>query len=461
LVEIMRGCKLMKRSLFVPGLVLLTAVTAAGPAAAQGAADVEVTRCERAYEFRNYVRAHDVCRSPAEAGAASAQFILGVMFQEGLGVRQNGDEAVAWYTRAAEQGHAEAQFNLGTMYRYGRGVWQDFVEAFAWFDVAVDAQHPDAAASRDVVARRLSPAQLGDAERRAAALRRTIEIAQAPSGDPDHGPDTGPQGDDRTQELVDRLRPIIQQADEDRSASPRLIRQLREVVREYDWPWRVTLLDDDFRDGDFTADPAWTVIGGNFRVERWLGLRTQFTPRRRKRDSRSGEQDFTTRLFGAIVTEATRDSNRDDRRRRLRQAEIHTEVGISNAFAVRVELVSFGNEDLRGAFQLGPYQGSERITGYRLEYNSGKRPFVQLMRILPGGSAVIELADLEAALEDSKPHLLEWRRDRDGEMVVLIDGNELMRALDRGIQQPFDGLTFVNLGGEYGVRRLTVSGTSQ
>ena len=449
----------MYKSILLPCLVLLSSVAAAGTAAAQGIAPRDVTRCERAYEFRNYIRAHEVCRPLAEAGSPSAQFIIGIMYQEGTGVRSDGNEAAAWYARAGEQGHAEAQFNLGTMYRYGRGVWQDYVEAFAWFDVAAEAPHPEAARSRDIVARRLSQGQRADAQRRAAALRRTIEIAMAPRREPDHGPDTGPQGDDRVQELVDRLRPIIDEAERKRSAKRRVIEQLRNVIQEYDWPWRVALLDDDFRDGDFTTDPEWVVIGGNFRVERWMGLRTEFTPRqRRRRDSQSGDQDLSSRLFGAIVAEALRDPNRD-RRRRLRQAEIHTRLDISNAFAVRIELTSFGNADRRGAIQFGPYQGTQRETGYRLEYNSGKRPFLQLLRLVPGGSAVVELADLKSTLEDGRSHLIEWRRDRDGEMTVLVDGEELMRTVDRSIRHAFDGFKIVNLGGEYGIRRITLSGT--
>ena len=52
----------------------------------------------------------------AEQGNAAAQHNLGVMYENGEGVRQDDAEAVRWYRQAAEQGLAQAQTNLGLMY---------------------------------------------------------------------------------------------------------------------------------------------------------------------------------------------------------------------------------------------------------------------------------------------------------------------------------------------------------
>ena len=77
-------------------------------------------------------------RARADAGEASAQFNLGLMYTEGRGVPQDDAEAIAWYRRSAEQGHAGAQVNLGGMYANGRGVPQDYVEAIAWYRRAAE-----------------------------------------------------------------------------------------------------------------------------------------------------------------------------------------------------------------------------------------------------------------------------------------------------------------------------------
>ena len=69
----------------------------------------------------------------AEQGNAEAQFNLGLMYDNGQGVRQDYAQAVQWYRKAAEQGYAEAQFNLGVMYANGQGVRQDHAQAVQWY----------------------------------------------------------------------------------------------------------------------------------------------------------------------------------------------------------------------------------------------------------------------------------------------------------------------------------------
>ena len=65
------------------------------------------------------------------------------------------------------------------------------------------------------------------------------------------------EGDSELQSMVDQLRAITEQAKRDRSADFRLLQQLDDLAGRYDQPWRITLLEDSFADGDFTANPAW------------------------------------------------------------------------------------------------------------------------------------------------------------------------------------------------------------
>ena len=62
------------------------------------------------------------------------------------GVPQNYAEALKWYRLAADQGDASAQYNLGVMYDNGQGVPQNYAEALKWYRLAADqgnasAQH--------------------------------------------------------------------------------------------------------------------------------------------------------------------------------------------------------------------------------------------------------------------------------------------------------------------------------
>lgn len=55
----------------------------------------------------------------AQAGNATAQWRLGLMYYHGHGVRENDVLAMKWFERAARQGNTDAQFHVGNMYAYG------------------------------------------------------------------------------------------------------------------------------------------------------------------------------------------------------------------------------------------------------------------------------------------------------------------------------------------------------
>ena len=83
-------------------------------------------------------------RRAAEKGLVVAQFMLGLMYAEGEDVPQDYAEAARWYRRAAEQGDADAQFKLGVMYAGGYGVPQDYAEAVRWYRRAAEQDNADA-----------------------------------------------------------------------------------------------------------------------------------------------------------------------------------------------------------------------------------------------------------------------------------------------------------------------------
>ncbi|MCZ6454002.1 MAG: hypothetical protein O6909_07155, partial [Alphaproteobacteria bacterium] len=69
---------------------------------------------------------------------AFAQYNIGAMYVEGLGVPQDYSEALKWYRLAAKQGIAEAQTSIGVMYDEGLGVGQDYAEALKWYRQAAE-----------------------------------------------------------------------------------------------------------------------------------------------------------------------------------------------------------------------------------------------------------------------------------------------------------------------------------
>ena len=75
-----------------------------------------------------------------------------------------------WFRKAAEQGMARAQNNLGFMRRAGKGVPKDNIEAHKWFNLAATKGHKGARKNRDIVAKKMTPAQIAQAQKLANEL---------------------------------------------------------------------------------------------------------------------------------------------------------------------------------------------------------------------------------------------------------------------------------------------------
>jgi TPR repeat protein len=143
-------------------------------------------------------------RLAANQGYATAQSNLGIMYNNGQGVpqdyfeahfwwflaanqddataqynlgltSQNYAEAVSWYRKAADQGLAPAQYNLGNLYFKGLGVPQDYVRAHMWLNLAAAQGVQPAAENRDIAARRMTPAQIAEAQKLAREWKPKLE----------------------------------------------------------------------------------------------------------------------------------------------------------------------------------------------------------------------------------------------------------------------------------------------
>ena len=90
------------------------------------------------YNSQNYGEAMKYFRQAAEAGNASAQFNLGLLYDKGYGTTQNYAEAAKWYRMAAEKGNVSAQSGLGYLYYNGKGVAKDNTEALKWYRLAAE-----------------------------------------------------------------------------------------------------------------------------------------------------------------------------------------------------------------------------------------------------------------------------------------------------------------------------------
>jgi TPR repeat protein len=111
----------------------------------------------------------------AQRGSASAQYNIAVFHQLGRSVERSDAEALKWHRAAAAQGHRKAQNNLGALYFAGAGVTRDLVEAWKWLTLASKGLKGDdldaALRNRDKLKAEMSAAQIQDAEGRVSAWR--------------------------------------------------------------------------------------------------------------------------------------------------------------------------------------------------------------------------------------------------------------------------------------------------
>jgi TPR repeat protein len=92
-------------------------------------------------EDKDYASAKRYYELAAEQGNALAQHNLGLLYEKGIGVRQDSDKAKEKYELAAAQGHANAQCSLGGLYLGGKGVPKDYERARHYFELAAEQGH--------------------------------------------------------------------------------------------------------------------------------------------------------------------------------------------------------------------------------------------------------------------------------------------------------------------------------
>lgn len=66
----------------------------------------------------------------------TSEAYIGYRYEHGLGVPQSYEMAVFYYTSAAERGDPTGQYLLGLMYDKGHGVRQDGIVAHKWLNLA-------------------------------------------------------------------------------------------------------------------------------------------------------------------------------------------------------------------------------------------------------------------------------------------------------------------------------------
>jgi hypothetical protein len=124
----------------------------------------------------------------AAAGDAGALFALGDRYERGDGVAHDMAMAAAFLRLAAERGHGPAQYRIGLADATGLGGAADVTEGYKWLSLAAAGGEETgalvAAALRDKLAARMTPAEVEAAQRQVALFRPATGAAELPKPKP-------------------------------------------------------------------------------------------------------------------------------------------------------------------------------------------------------------------------------------------------------------------------------------
>lgn len=229
------------------------------------------------------------------------------------------------------------------------------------------------------------------------------------------------------QNLLNDLKALVDEAEKARAADRLFLKDLRDLMARYERPWTERILFDDFHDGEFKTNPAWSVSSGEFWVEQGYGLRSKAVAGAATSSSNDGnmsKEQLAISILGAVLQGANKNGGTTTTTApaKAEPAVLRARTRISNAFAIASDFSSWKDE---GSYAFAVSQG-DKGAGYRVIYSpkqAARGATMELVRVTSRGQGTIDKVSLNT-LEDQKPHSLDWTRAKDGSMTVSIDGKK-------------------------------------
>lgn len=91
----------------------------------------------KAYSAGHYMEAFVITEPMAKLNHSDAQYLLGLMYEFGHGVKKDADKALELFTNSASQGYAAAQAKLGQLH-LADSSHKNYGQAKDWFEKAAD-----------------------------------------------------------------------------------------------------------------------------------------------------------------------------------------------------------------------------------------------------------------------------------------------------------------------------------
>lgn len=196
------------------------------------------------------------------------------------------------------------------------------------------------------------------------------------------------------------------------------------------------VLRDDFEDGDLTNNPPWHIHSGKFAVAK--GFMSVKLPGAQANSA--GPGDPLRGLFGGADLAG--------------KSAIAQGNDVPNAFRLVATVLGSARDSVR--MHMGPYNGKDVTTGYRISYDQKANGRLMLVRSKGRETTVLAEANGVTALGDGRRHLVVWTRDAAGRMSVKIDRKEVLAAQDTTFRSDFSGFSFVNVAGVWNLHDISI-----
>lgn len=249
------------------------------------------------------------------------------------------------------------------------------------------------------------------------------------------------------QDMAEELRALVAEAERDAIADPEFLRDLRALAASYvaagpTLREPAVLIREIFDDGELATDPHWRPYRGAWLIDPEFGLRAA--------EAGGGA---AIELAGIGSQEAI-DAAFDRGGPPVVAAHlIGFEKSAPNAASVFAEVTDHQGE---GASYLILHQGPPSMSGYRLELRGGVEPSVALWRHGRRGASRLGVA-AAPELRQGRMTSVSFRRTSDTRMTVRLDGRDALTVRDDGFQHGWSGFAFLNLGGDFSLREVTIA----
>lgn len=250
-----------------------------------------------------------------------------------------------------------------------------------------------------------------------------------------------PQGDGRTQALVEDLNRVIAEAEARDLPRDELLRTLKGLVERYDAPFGHLIVRDTFQDGTLHRDPAWHELSGQWQAVAGSVVSPPTGPALETPAAPPDDAEALREKLAAVTGMVERLRNGEEPPAPpppAQAAPLHEPpsrlalpVNVPQAFRVRL-LVTLEDEpgDHEAALLLTEGEG-RRAEGYRLGIERfGSRSRLVLSRVGGIGSTTLASETLPGLISGGEVHSLLLERTADGMLRVQLDDHTVIDTRD-------------------------------